>query len=245
MVVKTYSFEDGKYEIDRNPDTYEMTACRRNGEPWPVVFEDFRFSKVIHAMLNRVQELEALSVTQVLLDVVPGDGTGQEVYAKSVNEVIEAMTAMGLQNEDLAGHLATVRAALQEAATLLRKYEGYHRAKGTEESTTKAEVNAEVAGRFEKILDREHHTMVGTLDDLQGPVRECAPWPDAAGNPIYHGDRLRHPADGLEFVAVKLPVGEEPTDMWRAVYVLQGDLVSVSRLCLQIGDKGMATVVKG
>lgn len=43
-------------------------------------------------------------------------------------------------------------ADLQEAATILRKYEAYHRAKGTEESTAKAEVNAALATRFEATL---------------------------------------------------------------------------------------------
>jgi hypothetical protein len=41
---------------------------------------------------------------------------------------------------------------LIEAAETLRKYECLHRAKNTEESTTKAEVNAALAGRFEKTI---------------------------------------------------------------------------------------------
>lgn len=45
-------------------------------------------------------------------------------------------------------------ADLTEAAAILRKYEAYHRAKGTEESTAKAEVNAELAGRFEATIAR-------------------------------------------------------------------------------------------
>ena len=43
-------------------------------------------------------------------------------------------------------------ADLREAAALLRKYEGYHRAKGTEESDAKAEVNAAMAARFEATI---------------------------------------------------------------------------------------------
>lgn len=66
-----------------------------------------------------------------------------------------------------------------------------------------------------------------------------APWPDFAGNPIHHGDTLAHPADTCRFIAVCLPDNPEPTEAWRAVYS-DG---TVSRLCLQIGDKGRATVM--
>lgn len=41
---------------------------------------------------------------------------------------------------------------LIEAAATLRRYEVLHRAKGTDESTAKAEVNAELAGRFESTI---------------------------------------------------------------------------------------------
>jgi hypothetical protein len=41
---------------------------------------------------------------------------------------------------------------LQEAAKTLRHYEALHRAKNTEESTKKAEVNAALAARFEATI---------------------------------------------------------------------------------------------
>lgn len=43
-------------------------------------------------------------------------------------------------------------ADLIEAAKTLRRYETLHRAKGTDESTAKAEVNAELASRFESTI---------------------------------------------------------------------------------------------
>lgn len=43
-------------------------------------------------------------------------------------------------------------ADLSEAAATLRRYEALHRAKGTAESTAKAEVNAELATRFEATI---------------------------------------------------------------------------------------------
>lgn len=48
-------------------------------------------------------------------------------------------------------HYALVE-ALQEATETLRRYEAYHRAKGTDESTAKAEVNAALASKFEAVL---------------------------------------------------------------------------------------------
>ena len=41
---------------------------------------------------------------------------------------------------------------LREAAATLRRYEALHRAKGTEDSTAKAEVNAALASRFEATI---------------------------------------------------------------------------------------------
>lgn len=66
-----------------------------------------------------------------------------------------------------------------------------------------------------------------------------APWPDFLGQSIRHGDRLVHPADGSEFVAVYLPQYATPGDQWRAIYT--GEAIP-SRLCLQIGEKGRAAV---
>lgn len=43
-------------------------------------------------------------------------------------------------------------ADLIEAAATLRRYETLHRAKGTDESTAKAEVNAALASRFESTI---------------------------------------------------------------------------------------------
>lgn len=58
-------------------------------------------------------ELERLSVTNILLDVVPGpDGMGHEVYAKSVEQVERRLCDLGDKVEDLTNELAIARAAL-------------------------------------------------------------------------------------------------------------------------------------
>lgn len=68
-------------------------------------------------------------------------------------------------------------------------------------------------------------------------LRAAAPWPDFKGQTIRHGDRLTHP-DGNEFTAIRLHGHDNEGDAWRAVY----DDATVSRLGLQIADKGQAVV---
>ena len=46
----------------------------------------------------------------------------------------------------------TLLADLVDAAALLRRYEELHRAKGTEDSNKKADVNAAMASRFERTI---------------------------------------------------------------------------------------------
>lgn len=65
-----------------------------------------------------------------------------------------------------------------------------------------------------------------------------APWPDFAGNPIHEGDTIEHPS-GDRGMVVLLPNEEHEGDQWRVDYG-SGDL---SRLSLQIGDKGRAVVI--
>lgn len=69
-----------------------------------------------------------------------------------------------------------------------------------------------------------------------------APWPDFAGKPIHNGDRIKHPVDGLIGVVVYLPEFGEGGEAWRVIYQGVGQLI-VSRLNLQIGDRGQAIVI--
>ena len=67
-----------------------------------------------------------------------------------------------------------------------------------------------------------------------------APWPDFAGNPIHEGDIISHP-ESAELGRVWFnPDGKDLHAKWMVKY---SDGLSL-RLCLQIGDKGMATVYK-
>jgi hypothetical protein len=69
-------------------------------------------------------------------------------------------------------------------------------------------------------------------------MAHVAPRPDYMGQTIRHGDRLTHP-DGTEFTAIWLNGHEYEVDAWRAVY----DDATVSRLGLQISDKGQAVLL--
>lgn len=64
-----------------------------------------------------------------------------------------------------------------------------------------------------------------------------APWKDYSGSVIREGDRIVHPS-GESGVVILMPDEENDSDKWRVDY---GE-ISLSRLCLQIGDKGMAVV---
>jgi len=64
-----------------------------------------------------------------------------------------------------------------------------------------------------------------------------APWNDSAGNEIHEGDTLQHPS-GERGRVVFLAHESDPADQWRVNY---GE-PALSRLCLQIGDKGRAVV---
>ena len=98
-------------------------------------------------------------------------------------------------------------------------------------------------GGYEDILtrrsERAAQDLRTALAKLLTPDRGVAPWPDFLNQTIHHGDLLTHP-DGTEFVAIRLPGSRHPPgDAWRAVY----DEGPISRLVLQIGDKGRAVLV--
>jgi len=52
-------------------------------------------------LIDRISKLEKLSVTNIMIDVVPGDGSGYEVYAKSVGDVEKLLGEMSLELDAL------------------------------------------------------------------------------------------------------------------------------------------------
>lgn len=68
-----------------------------------------------------------------------------------------------------------------------------------------------------------------------------APWKDFKGADIHEGDVIAHP-DGTRGTVVFLPDYSDAGDQWRVNY---DEGPPLSRLCLQIGEKGQAVVVTG
>ena len=69
--------------------------------------------------------------------------------------------------------------------------------------------------------------------------KRVAPWRDYRGRKIREGDTIKHPS-GEYGVVVFVGLQTDPGDQWRVDY---GSGI-LSRLCLLIGDKGQAEVVK-
>lgn len=65
-----------------------------------------------------------------------------------------------------------------------------------------------------------------------------APWKDFNGDAVHEGDVIVHPT-GERGTVIFLPEHSDAGDQWRVDY---HDCGPVSRLCLQIGDKGQAVV---
>lgn len=78
------------------------------------------------------------------------------------------------------------------------------------------------------------------IDAARGDARQraSAPWSDFAGNPIRDGDTIRHPGGEIGRVVYQ-PEGETESDRWRVDY----GTGTLSRLVLQVGDKGQAVVL--
>lgn len=82
--MKTYTFESGKYVVERDEKFGTILDVRRNGEAWPVGFTTHQFSKMFHAMLNRIDELEAIAkdagaVLGMCYPIVHGAGSQEHV----------------------------------------------------------------------------------------------------------------------------------------------------------------------
>lgn len=101
----------------------------------------------------------------------------------------------------------------------------------------------EVQASRRRILAQQAEEARQALEPRPTPTdRRRAPWPDFRGMAIYHGDEIVHPATGERGTVVYCPrmKSELDTDRWQVIY----ETAIVSRLCLQLGDKGQAVVVR-
>lgn len=116
------------------------------------------------------ERLADLPEVHEALKMFSEDPTG-DAGTSLVRAVLEASTRSQSANQEAVNMLAASNKVLFDdlvvAAKQLRYYEEQHRAKGTEESTRKAEVNAELAARFE-----------ATIAQAGGSLEDQSPSPD-------------------------------------------------------------------
>jgi len=116
-------------------DTKELIARLRDGQPPRSMVIDTLLEEAADTLESltqqlaerdaEVERLKALSVTHIMLDVIPGDGSGFEVYAKSVDDVVNKLTDLDNQleaalerNRGLRAQLAAAQQAQPERAAL-------------------------------------------------------------------------------------------------------------------------------
>lgn len=106
------------------------SAC----DAWEIPSHESRTSSSCHSIVDDEGEVVAFAVTS---------------YNEWDNPTKEAQLTA---NARLIAAAPELLADLTAAAAQLRKYETLHRAKNTEDSLRKAEVNAELAARFEQTI---------------------------------------------------------------------------------------------
>ena len=74
--------------------------------------------------------------------------------------------------------------------------------------------------------------------DELSKTNRLAPWTDYFGYPIFENDLIQHPSGEIGLVLF-LESEDEQSNQWRVKYYDD----SLSRLCLQISDKGQAIVI--
>lgn len=74
--------------------------------------------------------------------------------------------------------------------------------------------------------------------ELYARADRVVPWTDYNGAKLHEGDTIEHPNSGEVGVIVFLKEHSDPGDQWRVNY----GTGYLSRLCLQIGDKGQASL---
>jgi hypothetical protein len=100
----------------RYMDTKKMLPCEL----------EHRAADAITDLQSRVKELDALSVTNIMVEVVPwGDGMGEEVYAKSLDDVFKVLNRLSEQAEELASVQAERDALRQELEAIRGQEPGW------------------------------------------------------------------------------------------------------------------------
>ena len=137
-----------------------------------------------------IKTLEALSVTHILLEVVPGyDGWGQEVYAKSVEDVVRTLTHKSELIEDLlrerdhwkANHdnqVQRARILLERPDMPLERVKAYHTVIAANQRANELEQQmAETQAALEHASQRRIHDYLVRYN-LRSAVTQLLSWID-------------------------------------------------------------------
>lgn len=131
----------------KNPGTFDPEAALRRIGWYPE--SDFGPTEPgTGSIKDRAAELAASMKVMAALHRANEDVAAADEFAQGA----QLVAAMAAEIELLTVNRGFLLADLQEAATTLRRYESLHRAKGSGESIAKAEVNAELAARFESTI---------------------------------------------------------------------------------------------
>lgn len=122
---------------------------------------DDEFKLYTHADPSEIERLRALSVENIMIDVVPGaDGMGHEVYAKSVADVNSAFGRMVDREEELEQKLAEAQALLRERDRLI--VEAYQLA------------DMHLKGDVPNMADRNAHALMVAIEKLPSATAQPA-----------------------------------------------------------------------
>ena len=134
-------------------------------------------------LVAEVERLKALSVTNIMVAVVPGDGSGHEVYAKSVADIENLLTRLGEKAEDYDAEIGPLRQQLSAAQAdneqLVKALELSNKCLLT--ALTGGNVKAIDAQKSLKLSDEA----IATHKARQGKVQSYDEWessPDEGGN---------------------------------------------------------------
>jgi len=83
--------------------------------------ENASLKEQVMEQAKEIERLGALSVTNILIDVVPGDGSGEEVFATSVTDVVSLLTQLSEKAEDYDLEVRPLRQQLAEMTERARK----------------------------------------------------------------------------------------------------------------------------
>lgn len=90
------------------------------------------------------------------------------------------------------------------------------------------------------LSETDYTTLCETGDGFTMPRR--APWLDWEGRPILENDMIQHPDGSMGQVAF-FDQFHGAANQWRVIYDDEQGTCEMLRLCIQVGDRGMARIV--